>query len=96
MLMNHEAAAPNVGLYVELRDCAELWQCISEGRAMVWPSLLDRMVWVAAEERLELPRYGVLAAFRLRRRLMGMSNQPSATSSFAIEPGKLGAGQKKS
>ena len=71
-LLASEMLIPHQALYVELRACVRVWERISAGRPVVYPSLLDRLVWVAVAEELPLPRFGVLAAFRLRQSLCGM------------------------
>ena len=71
-LVVSEVPAPNLALYVELRACVGHWQRLTSGRAMVWPSLLDRLHAVASAERLDLSRYGLLAAFRLRHELKSL------------------------
>jgi len=71
-LLAAEILAPREALYVELRDCVNTWRRISRGQGMVYPSLLERLVWTSLGDRLPLPQYGVLAAFRLRQRLCGM------------------------
>jgi hypothetical protein len=76
-LVVSEVPAPNLALYVELRACVGLWQRLTSGRAMVWPSLLDRLLAVAEAERLDLSRYGLLAAFRLRQALQALDVNPT-------------------
>jgi len=71
-LLAAEIIIPHQALYVELRACVAVWERISTGQPVVFPSLLDRLVWVAVAEELPLPRFGVLAAFRLRQRLCGV------------------------
>jgi len=68
-LLAAEILIPHQALYVELRGCVRVWERISVGQSIIFPSLLDRLVCVAVAEELPLPRFGVLAAFRLRQRL---------------------------
>jgi hypothetical protein len=68
-LLAAEILIPHQALYVELRACVMVWERISAGQAIAFLSLLDRLVRVAIAEDLPLPRFGVLAAFRLRQRL---------------------------
>jgi|GEM_PF-2220572 len=70
-LLASEILIPRQALYVELRACVRVWERISAGQPVIFPSLLDRLVWVAVAESLPLSRFGVLAAFRLRQRLCG-------------------------
>jgi len=67
-----EILMPHQALYVELRACVRVWERISAGQPLIYPSLLERLLWVAVAEELLLPEYGILAAFRLRQRLCGM------------------------
>jgi hypothetical protein len=71
-LLSSEILSPQKALYVELRACVQLWQRISAGQPDPFPSLMDRLVWVAVAEDLPLPRFGILTAFRLRQRLVGI------------------------
>jgi len=79
-LLALEILSPHKALYVELRACVRLWRRISDGQPDLFPSLMDRLVWVAVAEDLPLPRFGLLAAFRLRQRIIGMR------ASTALEP----------
>lgn len=72
-LLASEILIPHQALYVELRACVRVWEQISASKPDVYPSLLDRLVWVAVAEELPLARFGVLAAFRMRQRLCGVS-----------------------
>jgi len=71
-LLASEIVAPHEALYFELRECVRVWGRISAGQPVVFPSLLDRLVWVGVAECLPLPKFGVLVAFRLRQRLSGI------------------------
>jgi len=71
-LLACELLTPQPALYVELRACAASWTRMTRGLSFVYPSLLDRFVQTADSESLPLPKYAVLAAFRLRQRLCGV------------------------
>lgn len=59
----------NRALDKELRACVALWSAHAENGAKMCGTLLDALVAVAKCDRLELPRYSLLAAFRLSRML---------------------------
>ena len=71
-LLSSEILSPHKALYVELRMCVQLWRRISAGQPDLFPTLMDRLVWVAVAEDLPLPQFALLAAFRLRQRIIGM------------------------
>ena len=71
-LLASEVPAPQPALYIELRSCVEMWARLCRARRAVYPSLLNRLVEVAATEGLAMPAYATLAAFRLRQHLCGM------------------------
>jgi len=79
-LLASEIPAPREALYVELRECVNTWRRNTQGKGIVHPSLLDYLVWVAAVENLSLPKFAVLAAFRLRQRLNSGSPVVVATT----------------
>src|SRR5882672_12310623 len=60
---------PNRSIDGELRACVSLWSENGRSGRGFCGTLLDALVAVAKDERLELPRYGFLAACRLRRLL---------------------------
>jgi hypothetical protein len=76
-LLTSEILVPHQALYVELRACVRASERNSAGQPGGSPSLLDRLVWVSVAEDLSLATYGVLAAFRLRRRLMETLREPN-------------------
>lgn len=73
-LLAAEILAPREALYIELRDCVNTWRQIARRRGIVYPSLLERLFAISELERLPLPQYGVLAAFRLRQQLCGLTS----------------------
>ena len=81
-LLAAEIPSPREALYVELRACVNTWRRITQGKGVVYPALLDHLVWVAAVENLSLPKFAVLAAFRLRQRLLSGSPVVTSTTPF--------------
>ena len=71
-ILASEIPAPCEALYSELRACVRLWRRLSQGRRLVYPTLLDRLVSISIADRLALPQYGLLTAFRLRQSLCGI------------------------
>ena len=68
-LLGMQIPNPNRGIDAELRACVLLWSEREESGYRMCGTLLDVLVAVATHARLELPRYTMLAAFRLRRML---------------------------
>jgi hypothetical protein len=60
---------PNRALDAELRACLSLWSGYAKSGHQMCGTLLEALVAVAKESRLELPRFALLAAFRLSRML---------------------------
>ena len=65
-------------LGIELRASVLLWRGLEEHDRRPCGTLLDLLFDVALDERLELPRLAVLAAFRLHRRLLSRSTRSAA------------------
>jgi hypothetical protein len=68
-LLASEILLPHEALYVELRGCVQAWRRITRHNPLLYPSLVDQLVQVSIFEQLDLTRYGILAAFRLRQRI---------------------------
>lgn len=77
-ILSAQIPSPWPALAIELRASALIWQSVAERRPYSCGTLLERFVTVANEERLELPRLAVLAAFRLHRRLLGRVSRHAA------------------
>ena len=60
---------PTRALDVELRSCVSLWSQRRQESVPPCGTLLDLFLAIAKDYRLELPRFGLLAAFQLRRYL---------------------------
>lgn len=73
-LLASEIPVPRPALYIELRACVRMWNRVSHGQRVVYPTLLDRLLETAVADDLPFPECSILAAFRLRQRLSGMAS----------------------
>lgn len=65
-MLGMQIPTPNRALDAELRACVKLWNARREAFC---GTPLDALIAVGKDARLELPRFGLLAAFRLSRML---------------------------
>ena len=65
-MLGMQIPSPNRALDAELRSCVRLWNARQESFC---GTMLDALVAVARDARLEMPRHGLLAAFQLSRML---------------------------
>jgi hypothetical protein len=77
-LMSAQIPAPSRALYLELWECVERWiELPWHDRAML-PCLLDLFYNAIVEEQLDVTQYGVLAAFRVKKRLRALRSVRAA------------------
>ena len=77
-ILSAQIPSPWPALGIELRASIVVWRSLAARTQSPCGTLLDQLIAVAADERLELPRLAVLAAFRLHRRLLGRASQCAA------------------
>lgn len=78
LILSSQIPTPAAALGIELRASVILWRSLEEHDRRPCGTLLELLVDVASDERLELPRLAVLAAFRLRRRLLARAVRTAA------------------
>ena len=66
-MLGMQIPSPNRALDAELRACVSLWSASVQRGNRMCGTPLDALLAVAKECRLELPRFALLAAFRLSR-----------------------------
>lgn len=77
-ILSAQIPTPWLVLGIELRASILVWRSLAQQKQSPCGTLLDQLIAVAADERLELPRLAVLAAFRLHRRLVGRASRIAA------------------
>ena len=87
-ILASEILSPCEALYAELRACVGQWRRIATEQEPVHPSLLDGLLWTAMADDLPLPKYALLAAFRLRQRLCEIQSNDSSNRETAAWAGE--------
>ena len=77
-ILSAQIPTPWPALGIELRASVLVWRSLPARKQSPCGTLLDQLLAVAADERLELPRLAVLAAFRLHRRLVARASRCAA------------------
>lgn len=79
-ILSAQIPTPCPALGIELRGSVLVWRSFAVRNQSLCGTLLDQLIGVAANERLELPRLAVLAAFRLHRRLLERASRRGSGS----------------
>jgi|GEM_PF-5153815 len=87
-ILASEILSPCEALYAELRACVGQWRRTDMEQEPVHPSLLDGLLWTAMADDLPLPKYALLAAFRLRQRLCEMRSNDYPNGEAAAGAGE--------